>query len=112
MGILKAQIKKSWVNMIIILLFIISSLSISGKTLVVLNDDSESDPINILKKSQSKIISLEYITYQAKSFGIGANSNWPHYEGTISVKRDHPSPASQGYCRLRVKDRHPDGTME
>ena len=103
MSPLKKQIQKSRVNMIIILLFIISSLSISGKTLVVLNDDSDSDPGNILKKSQSKIMSLEYITYQAKSFGIGANSNWPHYEGTISVKRDHPSPAIPGLLSIKGK---------
>jgi len=103
MSILKTQIKKSRVNMIIILLFIISSLSIFGKTLVVLNDEFDSDPRNILKKSQSKIISLENISYQAKSFGIGANSNWPHYEGTISVKKVHFSPNIPALLSIKGK---------
>jgi len=48
MSRLKTQIQKSWVNMIIILLFVISSLSISGKTSVVLNDESDSNPKNMV----------------------------------------------------------------
>jgi len=107
MSILKTQTKKSRVNMIIILFFLISSISIFGKTLATLNDESDSEPRNILEKSQSKIISLENFTYQAKSFGIGANSNWPHYEGTISVKRGHSSPAIPGLLSIKGKGFNP-----